>query len=1214
MRVRLLGPVDVVAGGAVRPVSGSRRQAVLAVLALQHGDIVRTDQLADAVWGDAPPATPLNTLQRHISYLRQVLGSRDAIVARPPGYWLDQGQVDTDVAAAERLIQRGGEVAGQARKQQLRDALALWRGQPLSGLDGLPWLREQAECLDQLRLRASRELVETRLALGEHEQVLSDLEALTRDHPFDEQLHAQLMLALYRSGRQADALGAYRRLRSFLGSELAVEPGLPLRDLEAAILRQDRGLDLARQPAPQSPASGLPAPVLPAPVLPAPRPPAPRPPALGPPALGPPAPTAPALGAPTRPVRAREPLRSARPAAADTAIPLLERDAPLALLTEYAAQAAAGEGRLVLLGGEAGVGKSALVERLRQELPEAEARWSWSMCDGLFTPRPLGPLFDLADQLGGELLERCRAGTDRQELFRALLAEVAAPGAMDVLVVEDIHWADEATLDLLRYLSRRLRGTAALIIATYRDDGLAVADPLRVALGDLGSQRCTRRVGLMPLSPDAVRELASGSGLPAPELYRLTGGNPFYVTEALRSGMAEVPPSARDAVLARAARLSGGSREVLDVAALTGTQVEARLLESVTGCPPSVLDELLESGLLVGDGAWLRFRHEIARLAVAQAVAGHRGQAVHELVLAALRSFGCDDDARLAFHAEAAGDGAAVLRYAPAAARRAARLASHREAAAQYERALRFAAGADPATLAGLHEGLADEVMLLDRWDDAETEGERALELWRDVGDRLREGDALRRLSRIRWNLCRGDEAVVAAEAAVSALEPLGPSVELGRAYATYANQRMLYADYDVAIDLALRAQALAIQFGATAVHSDALNTQAASRSAQGLDWSGQMRRALDIALAGGHHIEAGRAYTNLVGIHAGQREFAEAERYLEPGIAFCVEHDVTTYAICMRGEQGNILERTSRWDEAVALSTQLLFDVGPSPANRLCSLIRLGVIGARRGEPRAWTYLDEAAASADEAGEPQNQVPARLARAEAYWLGGDLDAARREAELAHDAACATPSVWLRGAVAVWLRRLGSPRRMEGKVAEPYRLLLGGDPAGAAAVWTRLGCPYDAAMALADASGEAPWPKTARPKTARPKTARPKTARPETARPEAALREALGIVIGLGAHPAARIIRQRLRMLGARSIPAGPHTATRQRPFGLTRREGEVLDLICAEHTNAEIAAKLFISAKTVDHHVSAILAKLGVPSRAAARNAARLRLAAADR
>src|SRR5437762_9327854 len=281
--------------------------------------------------------------------------------------------------------------------------------------------------------------------------------------------------------------------------------------------------------------------------------------------------------------------------------PLLERVPSLALLSEYAAQAAKGEGRLVLLSGEAGVGKSALVERLCRDLPDA--RWSWSMCDGLFTPRPLGPLFDLADQFGGALLERCRAGSDREELFRTLLGILSAPGVLDVVVVEDIQWADEATLDLLRYLSRRLRGVAVLLIATYRDDGLAAADPLRVTLGDLGSQRCTRRVGLVPLSPEAVRKLAGGSGLSAPELYRLTGGNPFYVTEALRAGMDEVPPSARDAVLARAARLGAGARGVLDGAALTGARVQARLLESVSGWPPSGLDELLESGLLVADAA-----------------------------------------------------------------------------------------------------------------------------------------------------------------------------------------------------------------------------------------------------------------------------------------------------------------------------------------------------------------------------------------------------------------------------------------------------------------------------------------------------------------------------------------------------------------------------------------------------------------------------------
>ena len=185
----------------------------------------------------------------------------------------------------------------------------------------------------------------------------------------------------------------------------------------------------------------------------------------------------------------------------------------------------------------------------------------------------------------------------------------------------------------------------------------------------------------------------------------------------------------------------------------------------------------------------MRFRHEIARLAVAQTVPAHRGLAIHALVLAALRSLCCEDDARLAFHAEAAGDGAAVLRYAPAAARRAARLGSHREAAAQFERALRFAGEEAPATLAGLNEGLADELPLLDRWAEADIAAERALTLWREAGDRIREGGALRRLARIKSNMYRGRNAVAVAEAAIPVLEPLGPSGELARAYAALAGQ-----------------------------------------------------------------------------------------------------------------------------------------------------------------------------------------------------------------------------------------------------------------------------------------------------------------------------------------------------------------------------------------------------------------------------------------
>jgi predicted ATPase len=279
---------------------------------------------------------------------------------------------------------------------------------------------------------------------------------------------------------------------------------------------------------------------------------------------------------------------------------LLEREASLASLADYAREARRGEGRLVLVAGEAGVGKSALVERLHDDL--ADACWSWGACDGLFTPRPLGPLFDLASTLGGELGDLCRAGAAREDLFRALLRQVSESETLNIMVVEDVHWADEATVDMLRFLGRRLRAAPVLLIATYRDDGLAADDPLRIALGDLATQRSTRRVELAPLSADAVRILAGGSGLEAAALYRLTGGNPFYVTEVVQAGLGVVPSSARDAVLARAARLSGGSRAVLDAAALIGARVELDLLTSAVACPPAAVDEILASGLLAEDG------------------------------------------------------------------------------------------------------------------------------------------------------------------------------------------------------------------------------------------------------------------------------------------------------------------------------------------------------------------------------------------------------------------------------------------------------------------------------------------------------------------------------------------------------------------------------------------------------------------------------------
>ena len=212
---------------------------------------------------------------------------------------------------------------------------------------------------------------------------------------------------------------------------------------------------------------------------------------------------------------------------------LIERESQLAALHQYAREASQGQGRLVLISGEAGVGKSVLLEELAQDL--AEARWLWAGCEGLFIPAALGPLLDIANQIDGELLRLCSAEAKRDKLYGALLRQLSDMRTLTVIVVEDVHWADEATLDLLSYLGRRIQHLRVLLLVTYRDDALAADDPLRLTFGALASQRATRRLTLPSLTAAGVAALAQGTGVDATELHRLTAGNPFFVTEVLQA-------------------------------------------------------------------------------------------------------------------------------------------------------------------------------------------------------------------------------------------------------------------------------------------------------------------------------------------------------------------------------------------------------------------------------------------------------------------------------------------------------------------------------------------------------------------------------------------------------------------------------------------------------------------------------------------------------
>ncbi|HJW62470.1 MAG TPA: AAA family ATPase, partial [Actinomycetes bacterium] len=390
---------------------------------------------------------------------------------------------------------------------------------------------------------------------------------------------------------------------------------------------------------------------------------------------------------------------------------LLERAPLLEELSGVLAATAAG-GRVVLLAGEAGIGKSAVVKRFTERQP-ADTRSLLGACDPLLTPRALGPLHDIARQTGGRLAELLDSGGPREAVFAAFLDQLAQPSRRQVVVVEDAHWADEATLDLLVFLGRRMERTRALLLVTYRDDEVGPDHPLRGVLGAL-PQGVVHRVRPEPLSEAAVAELARRAGRPATGLRELTGGNPLLVTEVLAAGDAGVPMTVRDLVLARLAGLPADAREVVRLVAVVPTRAELWLLEQAARPAPSAVELGVSAGLLVVGPEAVGFRHELLRQAVEGSLSALARRELNRRVLEELA--GAPDRrvdlARLVHHARQADDADAVLRYAPEAARQAAAVAAHREAVGHYRTALRHADRLSPPVRAELLEDYSVEAYL----------------------------------------------------------------------------------------------------------------------------------------------------------------------------------------------------------------------------------------------------------------------------------------------------------------------------------------------------------------------------------------------------------------------------------------------------------------------------------------------------------------------
>jgi DNA-binding CsgD family transcriptional regulator/tetratricopeptide (TPR) repeat protein len=850
---------------------------------------------------------------------------------------------------------------------------------------------------------------------------------------------------------------------------------------------------------------------------------------------------------------------------------LLERESFFAALAANLEEAAGGAGRTVLVSGEAGIGKTSLLEHFVQG--HATGHVLWGACEALFTPHPLGPLHDIARQSGGRLKTMLGDGTDRAALFTAVLDELMSAPAPALLILEDIHWADAATLDLIKFLGRRIHRAPALMILSYRDDELDSSHLLRSILGHLPSRHVSR-LPLQRLSIAAVATLAAVMKRNDAKLHSVTGGNPFFVTEVLANPAGEVPATVRDAVLGRAAILKPAAREVLEFASIVPRAVEASLIDTVLAAELKAIEECVESGLLLAEDRTLRFRHELARVAVEQSIARPRAKALHARALAALTGQSAEPVAlaRLVHHAHLAEDAEAVLRLAPRAAREAASRGARREAASHCKVALSFAHRLADADRAALLEEYAGHCFELNDLAAAIPARETAIELFGRMGDPARQSESLAGHAMSLVRALRNSEADEASRRAIALAEKLPAGPQLARAYATQAYLRMLNRDYADAIAWGQKAIELAEGGGYREILAAAYNSVGAAlmfvdyaRGCEHVETS--LRIASELADGGARvadaHVMLGTASGELY-------RFSDANRFLGEGIAFARAHDLDRLAGYMEAWQALVDVYQGRWEAAGEQAIAVLEREVSGSTNRLMALVALGRLRTRRGDPGAGGVLEEALALATQTGTLQRIAPVRCARAEAAWLADDMPGVRREASAAFDLASAKGHPWFLGELAYWLWRSGELTDAPAGCAAPYAMQIAGSWREAAAAWEAIGCPHEEARALADGD-------------------------------EAAQRRALAIFDRLGASPMAQRLRRQMRGAGVQAVPRGPRASTRDNAAGLTEREVEILSLVAKGWQNARIATRLSRSPRTVEHHVEAILAKLEVASRSEA-------------
>ncbi len=805
-----------------------------------------------------------------------------------------------------------------------------------------------------------------------------------------------------------------------------------------------------------------------------------------------------------------------------------------------------GDGRVALVSGEAGIGKTSLLKAFAAGQPST-TRVRVGGCDDLAVPRPLGPFLDIGEQ--APRLEAALADP-AADIGRATLAELRRVDPT-ICIVEDAHWADEATLDVMTFLARRIPQVAVLLVVSFRDDEVGAQHSLRRALSAIPSGAVSR-IELRRLSRAAVRALAGPDG-EGDAIYAATGGNPFFVTEVLSGGMDRTPASVRDAVLTRMAGLSREARSIARVVSVVPSRCELGLVEEC--CPPAStgLSECEKHGLLVVDGSTVGFRHELARRAVEENLAASERRDLNRTVLAALVRPDAPP-ARRAHHAWQAGDIEALIVHGRAAATSATVARSHREAAEHRARIAEHADRLPPHERVVILEDLSEQAYHASQPERAVSSRRAALAMRREVGDPLPLGATLRWLSRLCWWTGDRAGADAAAAEAVEVLEAVPGSRELAMALSSRSQLAMLAQADDQAMEWGNRAIALAQELGDTETLVHARNNAGTAMSRSDPDGGfAMLRDVVDTALQAGLDEHACRALVN-IGWNSRGCRYDRARDAMQRGFAVADDRELALYVEYFTVSRAVLDLMTGNWDAGRARS----LDAGRSAGSQEHGgpHTRSPSAWAPRAASRArWRPAVSGRGLGTRAGKRRAATnrPGRMRSGAGRLLLDDaaqIDEATREP---YALALRVGHAWDVGEIAIWRFRAGLLATPPEPCAPVFAHEIEGGARAAAAGWAAIGAPFDQALALLGCGD-----------------------------PTGVL-EAVALLDGLGAVA----------------------VAARANPAGLTARQMDVFELLAQGLSNPQIAATLVVSPRTVEHHVAAVLAKLGVVGRGGVARAA---------